>query len=271
MPPGHAHDDGPAPDPGDSSVGYDLAPKPEPPPLPGDVVLRSTEDDVIDALAADLSAHAINCVREFGDFHLALSGDALLERLYLRLMYDPAFRALPWARTHLWLTHERAVEFDARESVFQQIREIIVDHSGIPPQQAHPIYALAEDAPERYEKELRETLVWREKGHDRLDFALLALREDGGLSGLSPGARKVGDGAFVERVDAPEGQSVVMTPRFLSAARFLGVMATGSTRRSAVSRIIDSGESESALPGATLRPMQGVMRWYVDEAARPAG
>ena len=64
------------------------------PDLPGSTVAAPSEDELIDLLAADLVIHCENCVREFGDVHLALSGDPALEPLYMRLMYDPNCRRL---------------------------------------------------------------------------------------------------------------------------------------------------------------------------------
>src|ERR1700741_1275806 len=165
---------------------YELAPLPATPELPGEVVVRETVDDLIDAVAADLVVHAHNCVRAFGSFHLALSGGSTPVPLYRRLMYDPNYRDLPWAKTHLWVVNERRVAFQDDRSNFKMINELIGDHSGIPAEQVHPIFALAHDADLEYERVLREELGWREKGQDRLDFVLLGMGADGHTASLFP-------------------------------------------------------------------------------------
>ena len=71
---------------------YGVEPEPTLPDLPGEVVHRVRADQMYDALAADLMIHAGNCVRSFGDFHLALSGGSTPMPFYTRLMLDPAFR-----------------------------------------------------------------------------------------------------------------------------------------------------------------------------------
>ena len=119
---------------------------PKPPPLPGEVVVAHTVDELIDKLAAELVIHAENCVRQFGDFHLALSGGPDPVPLYERLMYDPNYRRLPWRRTHLWIVDERCVPFDDKRSNFRVISEIIVDHADIPHEQVHPIFATSPTA-----------------------------------------------------------------------------------------------------------------------------
>jgi 6-phosphogluconolactonase/glucosamine-6-phosphate isomerase/deaminase len=54
--------------------------------LTGEVLALPTADELIDRLAADLIFHGENCVREFGDFHFALSGGSTPQPLYERLM-----------------------------------------------------------------------------------------------------------------------------------------------------------------------------------------
>ena len=133
------------------------------PALPGRVVTAETPERVMELLAADLIAHALNCVRHFGDFHLALSGGNTPMPFYELLMVDPDYRVMPWRRTHLWVVDERRVGFEDPRSNWRHIHEILVNHSDIPAEQAHPILATQEDAPEAYERLLRETLGWREK------------------------------------------------------------------------------------------------------------
>ena len=103
------------------------APDPPRPALPGDVVVTRTADELMDRLAADLVIHAESCVREFGDFHLALSGGEPFDKLYQRLMYDPNYRRLPWRRTHLWFVAERCTGFDDERSNVRMVGEIIGD------------------------------------------------------------------------------------------------------------------------------------------------
>lgn len=126
------------------------------PKLPGSVAVRAAVDDIIDTIAAELVIAAEQCVREFGDFHLALSGGNTPQPLYERLMYDPDCRRLPWRRTHLWIVDERRVPFDDDRSNFKMIRETIVDHADIPADQVHPIFATADEPDIDYEKRIKE-------------------------------------------------------------------------------------------------------------------
>jgi len=241
------------------------------PALPGEVVRTRSVDELIDAIAANLVIHAENCVREFGDFHLALSGGSTPQPLYERLMYDPDYRRLPWRRTHLWIVDERRVPLDHEASNFRVIRETIADHADIPTEQVHPIFAMADDADEQYELSLKETLGWREKGQDRLDYVLLGMGADGHTASLFPGSAALNDSQRLVRSliapDATPAERITMTYPLLNASRFIAVMISGGGKAAMVDRIARGEESWHDMPIKGIQPHQGDLHWYVDDAA----
>lgn len=246
------------------------------PQIPGadEVIVASSADMVFDRLAGDMVAQARECVREFGDFHLALSGGRTPEPLYERLMYDPNYRQLPWRRTHLWLVDERMVGFDDPKSNFRMIHETIVQHADIPPEQVHPIKAMVENADVEYEKELREQLMWREKGQDRLDFALLGLGADGHTASLFPYSEAIHEDARLVRINrggqTPPPGRVTMTLPLINAARFIGVLACGMSKQDAIARLVEDRETIEALPIKGVRPLSGELHYYLDAEAAGA-
>lgn len=291
---------------GTMSDGYELESLPPAPRLTGTVVVRASIDELVDAIAADFLVHAINCVRTFGDFHVALSGGSTPVPFYQRLMYDPSYRNLPWQRAHLWIVDERRVPFDDERSNFRTINDLIGEHSGIPHEQVHPIFALAPDADTAYESVLRETLAWREPGHDRLDYVLLGMGGDGHTASLFPrspalreeleemrrrknqskvagGSNGKGDlpkdpGGRLVRINAGENVTppdrVTMTLRLLNASRFIAVMVTGSAKRETLRKIVAAPrvvppELIDELPILGVKPLAGELRWYVDTEACP--
>lgn len=232
-------------------AGYEVERVVVKPNLPGEVCIRATDHDAIGALAADLLLHAHNCVRAFGDFHLCLSGVNEIEPALLRLLTDPACRDLPWRRTHLWLFAER---LDGASAEYEMIHETIAIHAELPEEQTHRIDTARPDAAARYERELQETLAWREKGHDRLDYALLApasVPAEWGETEDPEGALVL---AYTDRV--------ACTRRLVNASRLISVLALGD--RPSVERIGGSAHALSA-----LAPVGGSLRWYLDEAACP--
>ena len=242
-----------------------------PPDLPGDVIAIEDADDLIDRVAAELVLHAENCVRQFGDFHLALSGGPLQEPLYERLMYDPNYRRLPWRRVHLWIVDEPSVPLGDSRSQFRMIDETIVDHSGIPAEQVHPIYATSDEADVQYTLKMQEILSFRPKGHDRLDYVLLNVGVDGHVAGLFPGTQAVGEPVKPMRINVHEAVDpprwVTMTLPIINAARLVAVLATGAETADVVRRLSLRRENAETLPVAGIKPMEGELRWYVDGPA----
>jgi len=259
----------------DSRAGFSLESAPVPPPLPGQVIVRDDDEELHGALGADLLIHALNCVRSFGDFHLALSGGGTPLPFYRRLMVDPAYRGFPWNRTHLWIVDERRVPLNDGRSNFLHIAELLVDHSDIPKDRVHPIAAMEEHADRQYEREIVEALSWREKGHDRLDFVLLGMGSDCHTASLFPRSPAlhardslvaINSGPTVTPPDR-----VTMTYRLINASRFIAVLVTGSSKREALQRAADERVSWEDAPIRAVRPIGGSLRWYVDaDACVPA-
>lgn len=253
-----------------------LEPDPIKPALPGTVIVRPTDEDVLDAIAADLMLHAVNCVRAFGDFHLALSGGNTPFPLYRLLMIDPHYREFPWKRTHLWIVDERMVPFDHDKSNYKGIKETIVDHSGIPPEQVHPMLATRDDADVAYEAALRQALAWREKGQDRLDFVLLGMGGDGHTASLFPKSaalrEQATNGRLVMINRGPEvvpPDRVTMTFNLINAARFIAVLCLGAGKKGMLARVSKGADSVTDLPILGVKPLGGELRWYLDTAACP--
>lgn len=244
---------------------------PDPPALPGLVRAFRDPEEVLDKLAADIMGHALDCVRQFGDFHLALSGGSTPMPLYQRLMIDPAFRGMPWRKTHLWIVDERRVPFDDDRSNFKHIKEIIGDHSDIPEDQVHPMQATREDADTAYEKELQEVLGWREKGQDRLDLVLLGMGPDGHTASLFPDSRALDvSDRLVTTNDGPTvvpPDRVTMTYRLINASRMIVALVMGEGKAEMIHRVAAGDDDSHALPIKGIEPIGGRLCWYLDAAA----
>jgi len=239
---------------------HEILPEPAAPPLPGSAIVRPTRDDAIDALCADLSLQAQGCVQAFGDFHLAVDPADAMTAVIVRLMVDPLYRGLPWASTHVWPTREGPHPPHDERSGYRALCELLADHAGIPPGQVHPIPVGEARADEAFEGELRRVLGRRERGHDRLDFALLGVDASGVVGGLTGGAM-----ARSEGLAHAEGDVVCVTLGALNACRCLAVLATGAEARAGFA----SPEGASVI--ASLSPLAGELRWYLDHDACAEG
>jgi len=259
------------PDPDPDPIPFSLEPEPERPALPGAVIVAPDEEDLHALLAADMMIHAQQCVQSFGDFHIALSGGSTPLPFYRRLMVDPMYRTFPWARTHLWIVDERRVPLTDDRCNYKHIAEYFRDHAGIPATHLHPIDATAPDADTRYERELREVLAWREKGHDRLDFVLLGMGADAHTASLFPRSPALKERERLIAINAgptvTPPDRVTMTLPLINSARFIAVLVTGQGKRDTIARVAAAAAPTDELPITRITPIGGELRWYLDSAA----
>ncbi|MFG0331111.1 MAG: 6-phosphogluconolactonase [Phycisphaerales bacterium] len=242
----------------------------EKPNLPGRVIVAETVEALTELMAEDFVGHSLNCVRSFGDFHIALSGGESLVPFYRRLMIDPACRLAPWRKTHLWIVDERRTSWDDDESRWQTVGGFIGDHAGIPASQQHPMPALSDEVEEEYEQALRSALEWRERGHDRLDYVLLELGPSGEAAGLTPQSPALREDRRLVRInEASTSPRVTMTYPLINAARFVAVVVTGAKKRTLVERIASGAARTDELPILGVQPFGGELRWYLDRDACP--
>ncbi len=239
--------------------------------LPGETVWRESADETLDTLAGEMMVHAMSCVRACGSFHMALSGGSTPMPLYRRLMIGPEYREFPWSHTHLWIVDERRVPFDDERSNFGTIREVLVEHSGIPSAHVHPMDGAHDDADVRYEAELVRELAARGRGKDRLDFVLLGMGADGHTASLFPGSPASTETRRLVRFnDGPKvtpPARITMTFPLINSARFIAVLVTGKSKRETLKKVAARAGGVQALPILGVAPLGGSLRWYVDGEA----
>lgn len=217
----------------------------------GTVIVRRNADELMDAVATDLFLHATACVRQFGDFQLALASWPEAEPLFLRLLYDPRYRELPWRRTHLWMVEEHAGDGIKH---FELLKDSIVAQSDIPEEQVH------KPTPDHsYEDTLKSVLGWREKGQDRLDYTLLPVLA-GGYTHGSPLS-----GVAAPLIDS-SGDLIRMSRRLIEATRFISNVALGADMESAIRDVTRAADGSARLLARDVRPIGGELRWYVEES-----
>ncbi len=241
------------------------------PAVRGLVEARHDAEEVFDALAADLLSQAINCVGKFDSFHLALSGGKTPLPFYEKLMVDPRYRAFPWTRTHLWMVDERRIGFDNELNNYRHIHEILVEHSGIPAENVHPIPVEDPEPEVAYERSLREALGMRSAGQERLDFVLLGMGDNGHTASLFPhnDVLKVRD-RLVAVCDGPTvtpPARITLTFPAINAARCVSILVLGAGKGPMLKRVAAATDSYEELPILGIEPIGGTLRWYVDRAA----
>ncbi|EPR44089.1 6-phosphogluconolactonase [Desulfovibrio sp. X2] len=200
---------------------------------------------------------ARDAVAKRGRFLLALSGGSTPGPLYEELARGE-FR-MPWEKTHVFFSDERAVPPDDARSNFHMARESLLDRVPLPEGHVHRIKGElgAAAAADAYEAEVREVVAAPgEQGslvpEAVFDLVLLGMGPDGHTASLFPGAPTLGEEArcFVAApVPAlePHVERVTMTLPCIASARRVAVLTGAKGKREALEAVLGGA------PGAAER------------------
>ncbi|HWK43430.1 MAG TPA: 6-phosphogluconolactonase [Stellaceae bacterium] len=223
------------------------------------------------ALAAHVAQWLIAAARaKDGPFAVALSGGSTPRTLY-RLLAEPLWsEQIPWKRVHWFWGDERFVPKDHPDSNFRMVREVLLSHVPVPPENVHPIptHGEPEAAAEHYAHELRTYYEAAELDPHRplFDVTLLGLGDDGHTASLFPGntAALTESTAWVTAVvGAKPEPRISLTYPALNSSATAAFLITGAGKHAMVERL---KAHDPALPASGVRPL-GDLHIFLDHAA----
>ena len=190
---------------------------------------------------------------------LALAGGSTPRALHEHLARLPD---LPWGRVAIYFGNERCVPPDHDDSNYRMARESLLDRVPIDPTRVHRMRGEWPDrdaAARAYEEELP----------DSLDVLVLGIGEDGHTASLFPGAPALSE---VERRvlpvtgPKPPPERLTITPKVITAARHVVVLASGSGKREPVARAVSGTTNPRETPARFARDAL----WILDTSAASA-
>jgi 6-phosphogluconolactonase len=216
---------------------------------------------------ANWFADVVNAIG--GPVCVALCGGSTPRDLYA-LLGSPEYRTrLAWDRVHLFWGDERFVPHDDPQSNYRMVRETLLAHAPIPPDQIHPMPVTGDPdgAARKY-----QAVLQRAYGSELLDPArplfgvnFLGLGADGHIASLLPGERVLREHArWVAPV--PHGRAnvrITLTYPALESSRITAFLVTGAEKADAVRR---ARAGDATIPAGALAP-RGDVIWFLDSAA----
>jgi len=226
------------------------------------VEVAATSADLAGRAAEIVITAAQEAAAAQGRFAIALSGGRTPRMLYRRLAHaGPS--ALPYDRTHIFWSDERAVPPGDEYSNFRLAHAVWLAQVSIPAGQVHRIRG--EDDPDvaagRYEDLIRNVLG----DPPRFDLILLGVGRDGHTASLFPGAPPPPAGRLVVRATAPAHprRRITFTPELIALADRVLVLVSGAEKARAVRRALQG--PPSAVPAGRLRGPR--VHWLLDADA----
>jgi len=239
--------------------------------LPGIVHVLATPDAVAEESASWLARRSEEARGEHGFFAVALAGGSTPKAMYRHLAQPPYREGLAWASWMICYGDERAVPPDDEQSNHHMATQALLRHVPVPPERIHRMEAERPDleaAAREYASLLAETLAHGRQGAPRLHCVLLGLGENGHTASLFPGTpaleaqrRWVVPG----RADYPPYDRLTVTFPTLNAGETVVFLVTGASKGPALRGVVTG-----SVPAAMVRPDDGLLLWFLDEAAAGA-
>uniref|UniRef100_A0A8D2AVR1 GDH/6PGL endoplasmic bifunctional protein n=2 Tax=Sciurus vulgaris TaxID=55149 RepID=A0A8D2AVR1_SCIVU len=256
-----------------------LVPGPGSAPQPSDFqVLRTTyresplvsawPEELISKLAEDIEATAVQAVRRFGEFHLALSGGSSPRALFQQLA--TGHYGFPWAHTHLWLVDERCVPLSDPESNFQGLQAHLLQHIRVPYYNIHPmpvhlhqrLCAEEDQGAQTYAREISALVA-----NSSFDLVLLGMGTDGHTASLFPQSPAGLDGEqLVVLTESPlrPHQRMSLSLPLINRAKKVVVLVMGRMKREITMLVSRVGHEPKKWPISGVLPKSGQLVWYMD-------
>jgi 6-phosphogluconolactonase len=206
-------------------------------------------------------------------FSVALSGGSTPKRLFRLLAGEPLRREVPWPAIDFFWGDERTVPPDHFDSNFGAAYDLLLSRVEVPSESVHRIPAERPDpasAAAAYEEELRRHFRLPAGVLPRIDLVLLGMGGDGHTASLFPGSdalretRRLVVAAWIEKLST---HRVTLTCPVLNNAACILFLVTGAEKAATLREVLEAAGGPARYPAQLIRPRDGQLVWYVDEAA----
>jgi 6-phosphogluconolactonase len=222
----------------------------------------------LEELLRDLSA----AIQQRGRGAIALSGGHTPEKMYALWAANEKYRnETDWNRVHFFWGDERYVPQSDPLSNYRMTREALLSHVPIPAANVHAAptsLPTPEQAAEAYDQELRKYFG---SAAPAFDVTLLGLGPEGHTASLfpdSPALEEKKRWVVPVRVAAVPPNRLTFTLPVLNSSRNTYFLVAGENKRPILSALrAEPDGGPSAYPAGRIRPADGRVLWFLDQAA----
>lgn len=222
------------------------------------------------AVAEHFSAYFTNLVKDYGTFHIALSGGST-PKLIFDVLADGYADKIDWSKIHFYWGDERCVPPTDGQSNFKMTQQHLFSKIKVPKENIHRI--LGENQPMgeamRYAN-LLEINLDRVEGIPQFDLVLLGMGDDGHTASIFPHEMDLWEGGdhCVVATHPDSGQKrVSITGSVINKAKEVIFLVTGDSKAEKVKEIHGHVGDYKKYPAALVRPESGKLTWFMDNAA----
>jgi 6-phosphogluconolactonase len=209
-----------------------------------------------------------------GRARIAISGGSTPMATF-RLMADrnePWRGRMPWDHLDLYWVDERAVPPDHADSNYRMVREALLDHVPLRPEQIHRIEGELEPeaAAARYESELRNGFRLEGAECPRFDLVALGMGDDGHTASIFPNTtaiHEIGRLVTANHVPQKDAWRITLTWPVINRASSVFFLISGADKASVLKDVLIGPRDPERLPSQLIWPSSGILTLMLDRAA----
>jgi len=252
-------------------------------------------DDLSKTVADWMIDHINKTLQQQDRFTLVLSGGNTPKKLHGLLSSDNYKNKIDWSKLHIFWGDERFVPFDDERNNAKMCFETLLDHVSVPKEQIHRMQTeniTPEESSRAYEEILKkyfpeamsfesravsnttQTGNWQPAtgiSKKTFDLVILGMGDDGHTLSLFPGkteviqeTKKLCTSLWLESQDM---YRVTLTHPIVNHAAAIAFLVTGGGKAKALHEVLKGIYNPDVYPSQIIKPSNGELHWFVDEAA----
>ncbi len=214
-------------------------------------------------------------------FTLVLSGGSTPKKLNALLCSDAYKNKIDWSKLHIFFGDERFVPLNDERSNAKLAYDTLLNHVPVAAENIHIMQTeniSPEDAAKAYEAILKRYFPsvngeWSMvNGQPQtFDLVILGMGDDGHTLSLFPGKTEVIH--ETEKLctslwlDAQDMFRVTLTHPIVNQSAAVAFLVTGSNKAKALPEVLNGFYNPDHYPSQIIKPVNGELHWFVDEAA----
>ncbi|MHB8579276.1 MAG: 6-phosphogluconolactonase [Ignavibacteriaceae bacterium] len=207
-----------------------------------------------------------------GNIFISISGGNTPKLFFSELASPPFGDNINWSKVHLFWSDERCVPPSDMESNYGMTKENLLDLIQIPVENIHRI--MGESHPEkeavRYSKEIDKVLPRDKSNFPQFDWVFLGMGEDGHTASLFPNAELLYSCSNIAGVaiHPVSGQKrISLTERIINNSKRISFVVTGKSKATTLKEILDGLPDSKNYPASQIKPLNGILDWWIDKEA----
>lgn len=227
-----------------------------------------TPEETLRALADYIVSQASLSISRSGRFDLALSGGSSPKKLY-ELLASPQYRSqVEWGKVYLFLGDERYVPADHGDSNYKMVKTSLVEPLGIRADHVFPVNTTL--SPQESAADYEQTMRLHFANEVKFDLVLLGLGDNSHTASLFPHTQVLHERSALvkaEYIEEVKMNRITFTAPLINAAHAIAFLVYGAGKAEAVRHIIKDPLNIDEYPAQLIKPLQGELTWFLDEAA----